>query len=89
MPVYVAMTRGRQSNHAYIDTDTCHGETDTIDRQRESRSALTIFEQILITQGAELSAQTLQARLTARHFATRNAERHTETQPHRDLRRPR
>jgi len=60
---YVAMTRGRAANHAYIDTDTCHGELDTLSRERENRPARTILEQILTDQGAEASAHALKSRL--------------------------
>ncbi|MBN9607872.1 MAG: relaxase domain-containing protein [Actinobacteria bacterium] len=61
---YVAMTRGRAANHAYIDTDTCHGELDNLGREAETRPARTILEQILVNQGAEASAHTLKSRLT-------------------------
>jgi hypothetical protein len=60
------MTRGRLSNHAYIDTDTCHGELDILSDEREARPARTVLEQVLTNLGAEQSAHTLQSRLAAR-----------------------
>lgn len=60
---YVAMTRGRQSNRAYIDTDTCHGNLDNLGREHETRPARTVLEQVLAHQGAEASAHTLKSRL--------------------------
>ncbi|MBN9610880.1 MAG: relaxase domain-containing protein [Actinobacteria bacterium] len=63
---YVAMTRGRLSNHTYIDTDTCHGNLDNLNRERETRPARAVLEQILTNQGAEPSAHALQSRLATR-----------------------
>ena len=73
---YVAMTRGRLSNHAYIDTDTCHGGLDNLGSQRETRPARTVLEQILANQGAEASAHTMQDRLTARGATHQRPDRY-------------
>src|SRR5690606_20321899 len=70
---YVAMTRGRLSNHACIDTDTCHGELDTLSGEHEARPARGVLEQVLTNLGAEQSAHTMQDRLTARE-ATRQGQ---------------
>jgi ATP-dependent exoDNAse (exonuclease V) alpha subunit len=72
---YVAMTRGRQSNRAYIDTDTCHGELDNLNRERETRPARTVLEHVLTNQGSESSAHTMQDGLTASRPARRRADR--------------
>lgn len=73
---YVAMTRGRLSNHAYIDTDTCHGELDALGRGPETRPARRVLEQILTNQGAEQSAHALQSRLTARAATNHGPDHH-------------
>jgi conjugative relaxase-like TrwC/TraI family protein len=79
---YVAMTRGRLSNHAYIDTDTCHGELDTLGRGPETRPARTVLEQVLTNQGAEQSAHTLQSRLTARAATNPGPDRYRPRAAH-------
>ncbi|MBN9608863.1 MAG: relaxase domain-containing protein [Actinobacteria bacterium] len=73
---YVAMTRGRLSNHAYIDTDTCHGELDTLGADRETRPARNVLEQVLTNQGAEQAAHTLNSRLAARAATSHGPDRH-------------
>jgi conjugative relaxase-like TrwC/TraI family protein len=51
---YVAMTRGREANHAFIATDLPDPDYDGA--PMPARTGRQIFEQILATQGAELSA---------------------------------
>lgn len=73
---YVAMTRGRLSNHAYIDTDTCHGNLDSPGTAGETRTARTVLEHILTNLGAEQSAHTLRSRLTARAATNHGPDRY-------------
>jgi conjugative relaxase-like TrwC/TraI family protein len=55
---YVAMTRGRQTNQAFIATDVPHSDYDGA--PTPPVTGRQVFEQILATQGAQLSAtQTL------------------------------
>ncbi|HEX3611742.1 MAG TPA: MobF family relaxase [Sporichthyaceae bacterium] len=53
--LYVAMSRGREANHAYIRTDR---SWDTEDHQKHDRelNARQIMENVLASDGAELSA---------------------------------
>jgi len=60
---YVAMTHGREQNHAYVATDGPDPVHDEIPDQQEVRGPRQVLEGVLARTGAELSAtQTLEKR---------------------------
>lgn len=64
--LYVAMTRGRDTNHAYVATDDIDPDCDHLPNPPTPAAGTAILERILATSGAELSAaQTI----TANHNA--------------------
>ncbi|MFZ5871542.1 MAG: ATP-dependent DNA helicase, partial [Actinomycetota bacterium] len=64
--LYVAMTRGRDANVAYVATDAVDPACDQLPDGQVERSGRDILTQILATSGAELSAtQTLRQRREA------------------------
>jgi hypothetical protein len=61
--LYVAMTRGRDTNHAYVATDAVDPDCDQLPDPAGSPSPREILSRILATTGGELSAtQTLAQR---------------------------
>lgn len=60
--LYVAMTRGRETNHAYVATDDIDPDCDHLPNPPSPAAGTAILERILATSGAELSAtQTIAA----------------------------
>lgn len=54
--LYVAMTRGRDTNHLYVATDTLDTDCDTLPDPHAALDAHDILTRILTTTGAEQSA---------------------------------
>ena len=56
--LYVAMTRGRTANHAYVVTDAADagGEVDQIGSRSRAGDAAAVLAQVIRTSGAEPSA---------------------------------
>ncbi|SDD21103.1 conjugative relaxase domain-containing protein, TrwC/TraI family [Sanguibacter gelidistatuariae] len=64
--LYVAMTRGRNTNHAYVATDDVDPDCDHLPNPPSPAAGAAILERILATSGAELSAtQTITANYNA------------------------
>jgi hypothetical protein len=70
---YVAMTRGREANHAFIATDLPDPDYDGA--PTPARTGRQVLEQILATQGAELSATETIRRLHHETESLANARR--------------
>lgn len=75
---YVALTRGRLSNRAYVDTDPACGDTDTLTPKRDLPSARQVLEKVLGNSGTEPSAHELQNRLAPRQSIVRSAVRRSQ-----------
>ncbi|CAL8978573.1 ATP-dependent RecD-like DNA helicase [Cellulomonas sp. T2.31MG-18] len=59
--LYVAMTRGRDTNHLYVATDTLDTDCDTLPDPHAALDAHDILTRILTTTGAEQSATAITA----------------------------